>query len=591
MLSLTGAVFFDRDMEETIPVAVYIYMLLLYVAGICGIIAHTVEFLILYILSGSVFFAILSVIKYKKSVLSAAGKKLRTPGVWIFLILCIISVLFSYHMRVTNWDDLHYWAIFSKDMFVINGVPAGAMNSSLYRDYFPIVQYLYFCVFKMFANYRESYMFATNYVLLLISMLPFFRRYEKQSMTQYICMVVTGAAMPAICSYQMFHCLGVDIIMTFLFGQALIYIYDKKRDVFYHIRFLAVTLVLTMSKTTGLIFAAIAIAVFAVENFRPKIKAVLPALSIAACNLVFYFSWKMFCSLRGNTSYLSDNLNSNISKGNGWGFPDYTASTIKEFFGALAVKHLNDSPVGLSALGMAVIGAVVFIICIKNCSDRVRRLVEGLVLVCGMAGYLAVMIYIYLFVFEKWEADSLSSFDRYIITFFGAILYAALYFGFTVIKKKEALKVTVTILLLATVNFSFAIKTMVPSEFERAFAQAYGMVDEFDREFEDTIIPQIVPGDHILFVDCTDDMQRTKTIPYCAVPGVSKVMSFVDRDHIDADDILEEANGTDARYVVFLEKNEGDDKIINEEELFEDGGPVTKVTLYKYDREDNVLVR
>ena len=281
MLSLTDAVFFDRDIEETIPVTVYVYMLLLYVAGICGIIAHAVEFLILYLITGIVFFTVLSIRKYKGSFLSAAGKKLRTPGVWIFLLLCLVSVLLSYHMRVTNWDDLHYWAIFSKDMFVINGVPAGGMNSSLYRDYFPIVQYLYFCVFKMFGNYRESYMFATNYVLLLISMLPFFRRYEKQSLTQYICMIITGAAMPAICSYQMFHCLGVDIIMTFLFGQALIFTYDKRRDVFYYVRFLTVTLFLTMSKTTGLIFAAIAIAVFAVENFKPKIKAVLPTVFTA----------------------------------------------------------------------------------------------------------------------------------------------------------------------------------------------------------------------------------------------------------------------------------------------------------------------
>ncbi len=134
MLSLTSAVFFDRDMEDTIPVCTYIFMLLLYVAGICGIIAHAVEFLFLYLFAGTVFFIILSIKKYKKSVIPVAGKKLRTPGIWIFLGLCIPAVLLSYHLRVTNWDDLHYWAIFSKDMFVINGVPAGGMNSSLYRD-------------------------------------------------------------------------------------------------------------------------------------------------------------------------------------------------------------------------------------------------------------------------------------------------------------------------------------------------------------------------------------------------------------------------------------------------------------------------
>ncbi len=591
MLSLTSAVFFDRDMEDTIPVCTYIFMLLLYVAGICGIIAHAVEFLLLYLSVGTIFFIILSIKKYKKSVIPVVGKKLRTPGIWIFLVLCIISFVLSYHLRVTNWDDLHYWAIFSKDMFVINGVPAGGMNSSLYRDYFPIVQYLYFCVFKLLGNYRESYMFAVNYILLLISMLPFFKKYEKQSLTQYICMVITGTAMPAICSYQMFHCLGVDIIMTFLFGQALIFTYDRRRDVFYYIRFLAVTLVLTMSKTTGLIFAAIAIAVFAVENFKPKIKALLPVVSIAACNLVFYVSWKYFCRIRGNTSYLSNNLNSNVAGGKTMILPEYTVSTIKEFFRALAVKHLNDSPFGLSALGMALAGTVVFIICIRKSSDRVRRLAEGFVLICGMAGYLAVMIYIYLFVFEKWEADSLSSFDRYIITFFGAILYASVFFAFTRIKKKEAIMVAVTILLLATINYPYAVKTLVPSEFERNYAGAYGMVDELEAEFAGVFNGDMNFGDYIVFVDCTDDMQRTKTIPYCAVPYVSRVMSFVDRENMDAETILDEAKGSGAKYVVFLESEKKDGIIEKEEELFEDGGQIEDDVLYRYDREKDVLIR
>ena len=590
MLSLTGAVCFDRDMEDTIPAFLYLFMILLYLAGILGIIAHAVEFLLMYLIAGTGFFLILSLKKYRGSFASMMAKKIRTPGVWVFLFFCVTAVMLSRHLRVTNWDDLHYWAIFSKDMYVINGVPAGSMNSSLYRDYFPIVQYLYFPAFRICGGFREYLMFAVNYILLLVTLLPFFKKNEEEGVASYICKAVLGAAMPAVCSFQMFHCLGVDIIMTFLFGQALIYIFDKRRDLFYYLRFLLVTVVLTMTKTTGLIFAAIAIAVFFVENFRPKIKAVLPGILIGICNLAFYFSWKYFCAVRGNTSYLSNNLDSNISDTTGIVFPEYTASTIKEFFRALALKHLNDSPAGLSALGMALFGLAVFIILMRNCSEKKRRLLDGIVLAAGMAGYLAVMIYIYLFVFEKWEADSLSSFDRYIITFFGAVLCAAVYFAFTVIKKKDALKIAVTILLLLTINFPYAKKTMIPSVYEREYSQAYGLVDELSREFEGVFIPEMNFGDSILFVDCTDDMQRTKTIPYCAVPYVSRVMSFDDRDHINASDVLDEAAGSDIRYVVFLKSKDGDGIIENAEELFEDGEQIEDDVLYRYDKERNVLV-
>ena len=145
-------------------------------------------------------------------------------------------------------------------------------------------------------------------------------------------------------------------------------------------------------------------------------------------------------------------------------------------------------------------------------------------------------------------------------------------------------------MLLLTINYSYAQKTMIPSVYEREYAQAYGLVDELSLEFEGVFSPEMNFGDSILFVDCTDDMQRTKTIPYCAVPYVSRVMSFDDRDHIDASDVLDEAAGSGIRYVVFLKAEDVDGIIGNEEELFEGGGKVKDDVLYRYDKERNVLV-
>lgn len=48
-------------------------------------------------------------------------------------------------------------------------------------------------------------------------------------------------------------------------------------------------------------------------------------------------------------------------------------------------------------------------------------------LVLGFVGYFAVLTYTYLFVFEPWEAESLSSLDRYLGTYGFVIVYAAVY--------------------------------------------------------------------------------------------------------------------------------------------------------------------
>ena len=67
MLSLTSALYFDRDIEETIPVSTYVFMLLLYLAGICGIISHAAQFLLLYLFAGTVFFLFLSYASHKRN--------------------------------------------------------------------------------------------------------------------------------------------------------------------------------------------------------------------------------------------------------------------------------------------------------------------------------------------------------------------------------------------------------------------------------------------------------------------------------------------------------------------------------------------
>ena len=594
MLSIFSAAFFDRETEETIPVVTYVFMLLLYLAGIAGVIAHAVELLALYIVSGSVFFAALGIYRNKSAgdYLKSALSKLKSRGIWVFLIFCVLSVAVSMHLRVTNWDDLHYWAIFPKDMYVINGVPTGGMSSTLYQDYFPIVQYLYFTVFKILGHFSEPAMFAVNYILILVSLLPFFMKKKEQKELSYLLCVLFGIILAQVCSYQMYHCLGVDIIMTFLFGSALICIFDEKKDLFYYLRFISVTMVLTMSKTTGLIFAAIAIAVFAVENFRSKPKEIAWILLTGSANLVFYYSWKYFCRIKGNTTYLSNVLNSNIESEAGIVFPSYTKDTVREFVKAFFMKSLNGGVLGLSAFAMLIISLVIYIYLLKKNREKLRRGLELAVLMCGMLGYLAVMLYIYLFVFDEWEALSMSSYDRYIATFFGGILCAAIYFISREDIKKILINAALLIFMAVTVNYPFALDTMIPKRFEEKYGPMVSIIDGLDEELSGVFTDDMHYGDEIIFVDGKDDMARSKSIPYCAVPYVSRVNSLIDRESYTADELITITRDRNAKYVIFLDRSEDEKvRIDNEETLFADGESMETDVLYEYDRERDILVK
>ena len=591
MLSLFCAQYFNRDAEETLPTVTYIFMLLLYLAGIAGVIAHAVELLILFIISGTAFFAFLGYKKNGKKFFVNSINVIRSPGIIVFLCFTVIGIIVSLHLRVTNWDDLHYWAIFPRDMFVINGVPTGGMSSTLYQDYFPVVQYLYYLVFKIIGRFSEPAMFAVNYFLLLLGLMPFFRKAENKK--DYFLSVFTGIILPSVCSYQLYYCLGVDIIMTFFFGQALIYIFDKKRDLFYYIKFAAATTILTMSKTTGLIFAAIAIGIFAVVNFKLKLMPIVMIFLTGISNLAFYFSWKRFCYIKGNTTYLSNVLNSNIEDRSGFRLPEYASKTFGLFVKAFFTEHLNGSLLGLTPAVMLIISLFIIIAVLRGQKEKLRPGLELAVMLCGMAGYLAVILYIYLFVFDKWEALSLSSYERYIATFFGGILCVTLYYYIRNYQcKKKLIKPALAIVLFLTVNFRFMYNAWTPWGFDSNYGNMTALIDNIYDELQGVFTEDMHYGDEIVFVDGKDDMARSKSIPYCAVPYVSRIMSLIDKDSYTAGELLDMAAERDTKYMVFMKRVEGEKAVVTDEEaLFENGGKVEEDVLYKYDKEKNVLYK
>ena len=134
------------------------------------------------------------------------------------------------------------------------------------------------------------------------------------------------------------------------------------------------------------------------------------------------------------------------------------------------------------------------------------------------------MIYIYLFVFEEWEALSLSSYDRYISTYFGALLYAALYIFLTARIRLKWIAPAFVLLLACTINFSYVAKTLIPAGFEQEYGEAVSEIDSIEREFFEAAGERPAYGESILIVDYTTEQLRAKVLPYAAVPGVVRII-------------------------------------------------------------------
>ena len=520
MISLFAASKYKRKLTETVPAGVYLFMLLIYLLGISGHIGHITGAFILYELFGGAALLYL-VLKNKNDIRSP----FMDPGNLILIVMPMIFWFISLHMRVTNFDDFHYWAIMPKDMFYVDGVPTGGMASTFYRDYFPPVQYMDYFVFKLQGSFSESSMFFTLWTLMLSALSEFFHKREDDDIIRYLCRAAAGLMLPFLMSFQFLHCLGTDILATVIFGESLVYIMeDDTKDIFAYIRIVLAVTLLAMMKTTSLILAAVCIGVYFVKNTEfKKPNSLIRFLILSVSTGSFWLSWKVFCRIKGNTTYLSDNLDRNLAAGHG-GLPEYTASTVKAFLAKLFTYGLNDGTTGLTSVIILILFVLAFIIFCKEGRGTGRKRLSFAVILAGMAGYLLVMIYIYLFVFEEWEALSLSSYDRYISTYFGALLYAALYMFFTARIRHRWIAPAFVLLLACTINFSYVAKTLIPAGFEREYGEAVSEIDSIEREFLEAAGERPAYGESILIVDYTTEQLRAKVLPYAAVPGVVRII-------------------------------------------------------------------
>ncbi len=560
ILAGLSALCYERKADETLPVVVFLLMLITYSAGILGIIRHIPEILILALISGNIFFFILIIRKEHISFPEFFKKLVQVylcEGFFLFLILSAVIVFLYRNMSVLNWDDLNYWALFPRNMYEINGVPTGRMSSSIFRDYHPLIQYLYYVIFRFTGHFSEPLMFAANNTLMLLGLSPFFRRLPGRSGLNYALSVCFGILFPYLCMRQMLYCLGVDDIMTCLFGYGIVSICDEKKDLFYFARLSSVSAVLVLTKQTGIFPAAIILLLIYVNTVKkigfPFLKTLLTSLP----SILAAVSWKLFCMIKGNTSYLGDRLSGNISGQRSTVFPPYAVKTVNKFIRQFFFFHLNDGILGITPFLILILFLAASYLYHKKCRQEKAVRVSFLMITAGFVIYLIMLVYVYLFIFDEWEALSLSSYDRYITVYAGALLYIAL---MLVLKMTDlstrTSKVLAALLLSAgiiSINYPFIITCWDQTSFKTANADSLSDKRAAEEEFAGWPGKNLPFGEKVLIIDNEPIASKRLFSAYAAVPAVTDPLSLSEagKEGDSAKYILERCRDDEAAYVYF----------------------------------------
>ena len=572
-----------REIEEVLPPFVMTLLLGIYGLGILKK-SHHAFFLSMCVFGViAVTFTVVLIRRYrmKKSLAAQSDTKrfgaragsrfvetIRSHvGFIVFLLVCVLMI-WCYHTHfVMVWDDFHYNATFPKNCYAYGTMPVGLQSATHYKSYLPLLQLFFYWGFQA-DGFSEPLMFQYKMALVYVLILPLFRRINTLGLLSKIALGICAAILPFLFMYEVQESLSMDTVMALLFAYALVEIlFTKERDHYCFYRILTALLCLTLIKTIAVIFTGICLvtwmvvyvvrsrgedhpATYAEEQDRTSVDKKKPwnewivIIAVGVMNIAAYFSWKIFCTRNGNTNYLSNNLLSNLR--NGKAIPDYAGDTALRFLKSLFTFPLNLGPMGLSIGGILAAGLIVLSILRVNRQLQKTDVAAAIMLVLGLAGYLSVLIYTYIFVFYPWEAESLSSLDRYLGTYATTLCYVILYRismqGQNLPEKTEEEKkcgklyfskpVTgilpmLTIVLLATLPYGNLKNVLVPGRYLQAREQMYADRQEVHAEMEPFMSGEYRMGT-MLSVNCEGNTIYDRGIDYEVLPNISRPLNIVE---------------------------------------------------------------
>ena len=454
-LAMAGGVIFKKKVYETLPVAVFAVTLGVYCFALLLPLPVSV-----YICAGIVaaVFAAALIICRKTSAGFWQNCRVAFTPFWPYIVLMCVCALFFFLLsghRVFFYDDLSYWALYTKNIFTIDKLPYLHENCSVnYKDYTPVMQILQYIALFGKKVFDEPLMFRTNGCLIYVLLLPILsplvncepegNHTDRESGSTFvvarrIAVVILYVIFPHILTAQFYYRLGVDLFLALTFGYALYYIFIYDRDELFRLICIVCSLsFLALIKTSGIVLCIFAMLFYVIHELcktkgkqDKRIITTIKTVVIAVFAFGSYFSWQLFLRHSGNNGYLSNRVKAGI-KGGGIVFPWYTREVVLNYIRQFFTYPLTRNRIGVTAFMLVLFIVLIAVMAVKTAkkegrSDFIKP--EMICFVSTMTGFILFCIAhlsMYLFVFDEWEAHGLMEFDRYITQYLGGMLF--LYF-------------------------------------------------------------------------------------------------------------------------------------------------------------------
>ena len=237
--------------------------------------------------------------------------KIFTPGIFIYVVACLIIVMLTKDNFVSLWDETRLWGAVPKALWYTETLQLGeeALIYPIMQSYYPGMPLLVYFMTSIGSEFSEWQIFAIYGIFVLSLLIPAFRKMKWNQWILVFPLAIASVILPCLAtshggdSAYFYDSLFVDVVLGAVIGYSFYLTTQNPLKDWWTVYSFVVSLVtLVLLKDTGILFASvILINSFILSVLRKKEHTLKRCLlcHVGMCLVSFgmYFAWQHLLSL------------------------------------------------------------------------------------------------------------------------------------------------------------------------------------------------------------------------------------------------------------------------------------------------------
>lgn len=421
-LSISISEIFNKKIDMTIPIAVLVMVIVVYIFGIFEKLSYGVLAVKFILIVSTIFVIYRIIVRIKNKTIKKFLSNIVTPGLVIYILFIIINILLNKNRLLEFYDNFNHWALIVRNMYLFDGYGTVENSIVMFNEYPPFTATFQYIALSINGQYAEDIIIMAQNVLYFSMIMPLFSKVNwKNGKKKLIFLLPIVIFMPLIFYSNFYAEILVDGFIGILFSMGIYAIVENNSNKIYKYTIIGTyVLAVSLTKNIGIIFGILILVLelinIIIEKVKKKLsikKDIIGIISIILAIIVLVGGWYFIISINNSELMWDNNKQKQIDE-------SYKQNVFKSFVNEIYMGSKDITVQNLSVLSLFVMYITYSIFIYIKLKNRVKakyRLKTSLIImVIAIIGYILGMLYAYIYLFKTDETAILASFNRYIST-------------------------------------------------------------------------------------------------------------------------------------------------------------------------------